>query len=284
MTTNVGWLIDGDMFPHYRDELVAAVKSQGHTAKLIHAPNPPFRWDDVGCSYRETFPADLCVVAHGDIALVAKIQEEQRWKPGVFATTENYFCSKYAIHFGEFWLNRDYLMLPFGELNRRKQFLIDTLGVGGNIFVRPDSPLKLFTGQTASAETFEADVEYMGFYEFPHDSMVVVSTPKSIRREWRFVATDREIVAGCLYCKNGDFDPKAEVDHNAQKLANTIASHPWSPDPVWIIDVCETADGDYHLLEIGGFSFADLYVCDKPAVVEAVSSAATAEWRACKES
>jgi hypothetical protein len=33
------------------------------------------------------------------------------------------------------------------------------------------------------------------------------------------------------------------------------------------------------MLEIGGFSFSDLYATDKNAVVEAVSEAAVAQWK-----
>jgi len=276
---NVGWLIDGDMFPHYRDDLVAAIKSQGHSAKLVHAPSPPFRWDDAGCSYRETFPADHCVVSHGDIELVTKIHKDKRWKPGAFATIENYFCSNYVNHLGSYWINRDYAMLPFGDLKRQQQFLFDTFGIDGRIFVRPDSPLKLFSGQTASFDSFDADLEYMGFYEFPIESLVLVSAPKTIEREWRFVAADGEIVSGCLYCENGKFESKAEIDNDAQQLAIEIASNEYSPDPVWIIDICQSSDGEYHLLEIGGFSFADLYACDKSDIVNAVSAVALSQWQ-----
>ena len=276
---NVGWLIDGDMFPHYRDDLIAAIKSHGHTAKLVHAPSPPFRWDDAGCSYRETFPADHCVVSHGDIELVSKIHNEQRWRPGAFATIEHYYCSNYVNHFGEYWLNRDYLMLPFGDLKRQKQRLFDIFGMDGQIFARPDSPLKLFTGQTASHDSFDADVEYMGFYEFPIQSLVVVSSPKIVEREWRFVAANREIVAGCLYCENGQFESKPQINNDAKQLAEKIASCGYAPDPVWIVDICQTSDGEFHLLEIGGFSFADLYACDKSDIVDAVSSVALSQWR-----
>lgn len=45
------------------------------------------------------------------------------------------------------------------------------------------------------------------------------------------------------------------------------------------MDVCQTDDNRLHLLEIGGFSFADLYVCDKRAIAEAVSAAAAAQWQ-----
>jgi len=50
-------------------------------------------------------------------------------------------------------------------------------------------------------------------------------------------------------------------------------------DPVWIIDICETQNGQCHLLEIGGISFADLYACDKAEIVKAVSAFALKQWQ-----
>jgi len=69
------------------------------------------------------------------------------------------------------------------------------------------------------------------------------------------------------------------IDGDAKQRAQTIASCGYSPDPVWIIDICQTSDGEYHLLEIGGFSFADLYACDKSDIVNAVSNVALNQWR-----
>jgi hypothetical protein len=42
-------------------------------------------------------------------------------------------------------------------------------------------------------------------------------------------------------------------------------------DPVFVVDVCETRSG-LRLLEHNPFSGADLYNCDRPAVVQAVHS------------
>ncbi len=238
----VGWLIDADLFEGYRDQLVEAIHDQGHDAKLIRAPSPPFRWDDVGCSYRETFPENSCVISHGDIELVTRIRHERRWTPGAFCAVENFTFASYACHYGRHLLNRDYVMLPFGELDRCRDFLFDRLGRDGRIFVRPDSPLKLFTGQVATRETFVADLEFMSFYEFPANSLVVVSSPKSIRKEWRFVVADGKIVAGCQY-KNGDvFDCQPDYDDDALKFAASIAAIDYEPDPVWVMDICKTPD------------------------------------------
>jgi hypothetical protein len=276
---NVGWLIDADMFEGYRDQLVAAIRQQGHDAKLIHAPTPPFRWDDVGCSYRETFPADACVVSHGDIELVTRIHKERRWTPGAFCTTENFFFSNYVCHYARFLLNRDYVMLPFGELDRRRDFLFDAVGREDRLFVRPDSPLKLFTGQIATRDTFAADLEFMGFYEFPPSSLVVVSSPKEITSEWRFVVAGGKVIAGCRYKHAGGFNYCADYDSQAFDLAASIAAISYQPDPAWVMDICQTSDGSYHLLEIGGFSFSDLYACNMADVVAGVSAAAKAVWQ-----
>jgi hypothetical protein len=275
----VGWLIDADMFPHYRDELVKSIRAQGHEARLIRAPQPPYRWDDVGCSYRETFLKDACVVAHGDIELVHRVVREGRWTPGAFATIEHFFCSNYYSHFSDYLLNRDYVTLPFEELPGRREVLFDTFGRGARIFVRPDSPLKLFTGQVVSRETFDADYEFMGFYEFPTSSMVIVSCPQEIETEWRFVVADRRVIAGCQYKNAGAMDAQPQYDSAAFKLATQIASSEYQPDPVWVMDICKTSDDAYHLLEIGGFSFADLYACDQCAIVAEVSKIALAAWQ-----
>jgi hypothetical protein len=275
----VNWLLDGQMFDAYRDELANCIRQQGHGLALINAPSPPYRWGDVGDAYRNAFPEDSCVVCHGDIELVTRVQREGLWTPGAFATVERYTCSSYYCKFGKWLLGREYIMLPFGELPRCKDFLFATLGVNGRIFVRPDSPLKLFAGQVVTHEEFEADFEFMAFYDFPPSSIVVVSRPQEIEAEWRFVIVNHSIVAGCLYRQNGKQQPQAGYAADAASLAAEIASFDYQPDPVWIMDICRTSSGSVHLLEIGGFSFADLYACDKAAIVEHVSKAALAEWQ-----
>lgn len=275
---NIAWIVDAEMFPNYRDELIDAIQKQGHQACVVNAPSPPYRWDDLKRSYRDLVPVGGCVVAHGDIELVTRIGRENQWTPGVFATVENYYCSNYFVHFGDYLLNGDYLMLPFGELRRRREFLMDTLGINGSVFLRPDSPLKLFTGQTASRDTFDADVECMGFYDFPQNSLVVVSSPKAIDYEWRFVIADRRVVASCQYVAHGQHEYSKDVPSEAFELAETIAANGYQPDPVWIIDICRTSEGDYRLLEIGGFSFANLYACDKSSIVAEVSAVAHRLW------
>ncbi len=114
----------------------------------------------------------------------------------------------------------------------------------------------------------------MGFYEFPIESMVVVSSPKSIVSEWRFVVVDRNIVTGTQYIERNEKVSRLADDPKALDFAKSVLTTDYEPDPVWVLDVCKTEDNNYHLLEIGGFSFAGLYASNKDAVVRAVSAVA----------
>lgn len=271
---SVGWLIDAVAFDTYHDELASAVKRNGHSVVSVNRPNPPYQWDDTNDAYREAFPPGSCVVTHGDIDLVTRVLDDQIWTPGAFASVDRFFCSHYYSHFGRFLLNRDYIMLPYAELPRCKKLLFGTLGRDDTLFVRPDSPLKLFTGMTISRSTFDRDYEFMGFYEFPIESMVVVSSPKTIVSEWRFVVVDRNIVTGTQYIERNEKVSRLADDPNALDFAKSVLTTEYEPDPVWVLDVCKTDDNNYHLLEIGGFSFAGLYASNKDAVVQAVSAVA----------
>jgi hypothetical protein len=82
------------------------------------------------------------------------------------------------------------------------------------------------------------------------------------------------IVAGTQYVDGSQRVATPMNDANAFEYATSVLQSRWMPDPVWVLDVCKTAGGQYHVIEIGGFSFASLYGCDKDAVVQAVSQTA----------
>ncbi len=270
-----GWIIDAGIFEDF-EEMAEAVTRQGHVVKLTNRPNPPYQWADTDFSYRNCYSEGACVIVHADIDTVCRVEEDKLWTPGTFGTIANYFCSNYYAHLGSFLLNNDYIMLPFAELPRCHEFLFRALGNNGRLFVRPDSPLKIFSGLTIGKESLEQDFEFMGFYDFPKESLIVVSSPKKIVAEWRFLIANGKVVTGSQYVDHGEQVALAAIDPNALRLAQEVVTIGYEPDPVWILGICKTAEGDYRVLEIGGFSFASLYGCDKDKVVKAVSEVAIA--------
>lgn len=276
----VKWILDGDLFEEYRQELIREIQSQGHIPCVVHAPNPPYRWDQIP-QIKNLLNGDCCTIAHADIALSTRFCREERICPGAFCNVEHFYCSSYLCWLGKYWLNKDYAMIPFGELPRLKDNLFDTFGIEGKIFVRPDSPIKIFNGQTIQHQTFDKDYDYLGFYDFPEKEIVVVSSPKEIAAEWRFVIANGVVVTGSQYMLNGNLHVQKGFPDNAFELADEIAKIN-QPDPVWILDICQTFDKQFHMIEIGGFSFANLYACDLNAVVRVVSAAAQTAYHARK--
>jgi hypothetical protein len=271
---SVGWLLDSIACASYHQELVRSIENCGCVCVTVTRPEAPYRWDDVGMSYRKAFPKGSCVVTLGDIDLVQRVQQDQLWTPGVFASVPKYFCSHYFNYLGKHLLNQQYVMLPFGELPRCIDFLVKTLGKDGMIFVRPDSPLKLFTGQVIEREQFEKEFEYLGFNGFPPESIVVASAPQKLIGEWRYVICRGEVIAGSQYKAEGEVVALVASDAEAMRFACTVVATGFEPDPVWILDIGKTHEGTYHVVEVGGFSFAGLYACDKDSVVRHVSRVA----------
>lgn len=274
----VSWLLEAEMFPHYRDAFIAEVARQGYSLKLLPELKWGYRWEEAGSPYLKLFPNDACVVFHGSMELAIRLSEELPWRPTVYCNWSNYDCSTYYCHLSEFLVNADYVMLPFGELRRRKEFLFDTFARDSAIFVRPNSCRKSFSGQLAHWDSFEADLELMAFYDVPPETIVLVSSPKKIEEEWRFVVAAGEVVAGSLYKSRGQLRPEPRFSPAAHSLATEVAGQAFQPDRTWVFDVCRTAENELHLLEIGSFSFADLYACDLTAVVRAVSRLAIEDW------
>jgi hypothetical protein len=140
--------------------------------------------------------------------------------------------------------------------------------------VRPDSPLKLFTGQTISLDEFDKDYEFLGFNAFPPETLIVVSSAQDLVCEWRFVVVQNRVVAGSQY-KEGQQIVSLPVNENAAiAFAKQVVASGFSPDPVWVLDVGRLSDGSYHVIEAGGSSFSGLYACNKEDVVREVTKVA----------
>jgi hypothetical protein len=105
--------------------------------------------------------------------------------------------------------------------------------------------------------------------------MVMVSFPWNIRREWRLIVSDR-VITGSRYQigkqlePTDDVIPPQEVLDYGQHILDTVD---FKPDPIWILDICETING-LNVLEVGSFSCAGYYNSDISAIVEEASKIA----------
>lgn len=270
----VKWLLEDSVFDENIETLKTAICSQGMKFKIHRYV--PFEGTQ---QFIDLFDKNDCVVLYGSIQFAQQVKRVAPWVPGVYCDTPKYECLYYYPRFGKWLLNHDYVMLPFGELHRRKDFLLSTVGENGCVFVRPSSGLKMFTGKVIAGETWDKEIDLFALYEPSPESLVVVARPINLKREWRLVVVDNKVVTASQYRDGRNSTRTSNVPQEMLDFSNKVLNEiDYRPDPVWVLDICETNQGELCVLEVGCFSCAGLYNCDINVVVQAVSKVAQNEW------
>lgn len=274
--SRIKWLVEDDAFPEDVTPLFEALSRQD--IDFAHVQYPMSKWGDPNylCEITELFHVNECVVFYGSLQLGKALRRASLWIPGVYYNPDMYDCISYYPYLGNMLLNREYIILPYGELIRRKMDLFRYIGQDRAVFIRPDRGDKLFTGKVVYQEHFEEEVGSFNHGQMRPHELVVVARPYAISGEWRFVIVNNRAIAGSRYKGNDKYDPAPEYPIDALLCAEKAATK-YSPEHVFVVDVCLTGD-DYAVMEVGCFSCAGLYSCNRDAVVNEVSAAALLEW------
>lgn len=253
----ITWVIENKVFDENVERMVAEIQKQGFQHQIINRDLPKI---------------DGCVVFYGSIGLSQKIRRETIWM--VYCTLSKYDCAYYYPHFGESLLNEHYIMLPFGELQRRKTFLMNCL-VNDRVFLRPTSGFKSFGGFVLSEKDWEFELHYLKPKVDP-EKIVVAAPPKNIEYEWRLVVVDGKVIGGSQYVKDDEivFGP---CPKDVLEYGQSVIPTSYDPDPAWTLDICKT-NGTLKVLEVGGFSTSGLYETDMEPVIREVSRVALRDY------
>ena len=255
------WLIEKDVFsPDYGPRMTAAVKAAGHTV---------MQWNDAW--WADGLPSlEGPVMFHGSLGNAAEIVARcPGWKPGAYCNVEAFRCSSWYPRASRWLLQSQHEILPASALVANPKAILDRLGVD-EVFVRPDSPLKPFSGRVLPADGITLQALDHGFYFEDENIPVVVARTQEVGREWRFVVVDGVVVAGSAYIAEGRTASDITVDSGVRDFAAAIAAEVAPPERVYVLDVCEV-QGELRLMELNPFSGADLYGCDLHTIVVAVA-------------
>lgn len=279
----VKWLIEDYEHDSSLQPLMDEVRKQGMELKVI-------KYEPWESGEFNQYSNEDCVVFYGTLNLGRQLQKEKGWIPGVYCNFQNLCCITYYSYWAKYLFNSDYIMLPFMEIKRREDYVFDMFGVDNCIFIRPNSGAKTFTGQVLKRE--EIDQEFKLFANYaakPLDQItVVISSPKIIEKEWRFVVVDKKVTACSQYrdfAKEKISDSKKEYELfmeegseiGAKLLVDRIAAEEWQPDIAYTLDICKS-NGEYSLLEANSFSCSGLYESKPEPIVKEISKAALEEW------
>ncbi len=261
----VTWVLESDVFPQSHTGLRHAIQHAGH--RLVD-------WDDSWWS--EGLPSGLgesVTIFHGSLGNADRIAAELNWSPGSYCNTQAFCCSAWYEHARSWLLHADWRILPANRFVADAVSVALELGCPDRVFVRPDSPLKPFSGRVVdTASVTLATLDY-GFYFNDETLPVVVAPVRAVGREWRFLVVNNNIVTGSAYDPITRSAAADTPSSNAWSIAQLIAESLPPPADVYVADICE-CDGDLRLLELNPFGGADLYACDPSIVVRAVAAAA----------
>jgi hypothetical protein len=268
------WLFEADVFGETADALKAEVRRQGMACYVT-------RQDLLTKGAGDTFHGrrigeDDCVIASGCFPFVNYIKTHRSWIPGVWCTPEILACSTYYPHFAPYVLNDPHWITTGVEATGAADRIFEELSHDGKVFVRPDGCQKIFTGRVVDRDEFPTALARA---RYDPETKVVIAPPRRIGREWRLVIAEDKVIAGSQYFAEGELELAPHCPDEVLGFASRMLREThWRPDPIFMLDVCES-EGKLHLLEINGFSCSALYPCDHAAVVTAAAQLAERAWR-----
>jgi hypothetical protein len=270
------WLIENFTGDNGYEELIAEVRNQGMTCHVLDITN---HFD----LKPNLIKSGECVVFQGSIQLFRKLKKELLAYPIGWMTDENYHCSDYYGHFQKFLFNDKHVMATVANVKANKWFFYSTFGKEAMIYIRPNGGDKSFTGQLLDLEDFDRFWNDMRNGSKDSD-LIIVSSPKNITGEWRFICTNKKEILGVSLYKYQDqrtYIPSAP--EKATNLVKEILEVGYYPDPIFTIDICEDGDGNYWMMEMNSFTNAGTYAAKKEPIVKRVSEIAEEEWLARKK-
>ncbi|MGB3291888.1 MAG: ATP-grasp domain-containing protein [Phormidesmis sp.] len=268
--TEVSWLIERHLFDADA-EFLEALRQQNCLYKEVKYLD--FRPSEAN----RYFPDQACVLFRGSLGLGRDVLRTS-WIPGAYMNEKTLCCTTYYAHFGRHLLNHQYFILPLGELVRRKAEILDYFGASGELFIKPDSNMKLFRAGIFDLRILDTLQSLESELKREKTTLVVVSKPQPIVREWRFFVYKDEIITGSLYLIGEErVDQRIQGGYLADYLAAVLKQVGWYPELLYTVDICESA-GELYVLELGSFSCAGEYGCDLSLMVEAGVRAAREDY------
>jgi len=213
------------------------------------------------------------VLFHGSLGNADRIVREVVWMPGAYCQTSRFHCSAWYPAASQWLLHEQWEIHSASFFVENADAILDRLGAVDWVFVRPDSPLKPFSGRLVRRGQISLSTLDYGFYYDDAEIPVVIAPMRQVLREWRYVVVGRKVVAGSGYVAEGRSATSDDPNGPAWRFAAEVAADLTPPDPVYILDVCETDKG-LRLIELNPFSGADLYACNGHEIVQHVSEVA----------
>jgi hypothetical protein len=262
------WILETDVFDDDSDNrLIESILKLGHNIQTIKR--------DYSKSI-DLVPS-LCSIFRGSLNMTKIFNTTNLFNhghiPGVICNWKNMECTTYYPKYTDLLLNKHYIVLPYGTLKIYKEFIYHIFDTK-DIFVKPNSGDKIFSGQVIQIEKFDEDVDKLGWAGGIDDTtLCIIAEPINITQEYRVVIVDKKAVAASKYKNEGRLDIHEGASVSILNFAEDLVKI-WEPDRAFIADIGILRNGNLKLIEINSFSCSGFYAADTDNIVKAASDMA----------
>ena len=171
---------------------------------------------------------------------------------------DNFKYSSYYDQLGMIMANDDYIMSTVKKfVNNTELYTRES-----EVFVRPNSPLKEFSGRVVKTQSLSfADFDY-GFYYDDVDLPIIISSVKKIQHEVRFLICCGDVVGNSL---PNDYN---QIEMIRCKDIAKIAARLFMED-IYFVDV-GIVNGDPRVIEVNQFSGGQIYNIPPILIISAI--------------
>lgn len=266
-------LVDEYMLEHNEQDLLGILKSEGFDVKV--GKYIPFAKKEEVPTY---FPLEECVIVYGTLEFVQQ-QQSKGYIPGGYLQLKNMECAHYVSQINQphLLLNEEHVLTSFQDFVRRRDFFFRAFNTD-ELFIRPNSGLKIFTGLTLNQKNSDEEINALRQLSSVNpETLILVAPAQKIEAEYRFFINNRKVITGSCYQKEGQVHLSAEVPIEAVDAARKMAQNPWQPDIVYVCDIAKTPNG-YKLIELNAASTSGLYMANIPKLFDSWVNVAYLEY------
>ena len=276
MTQRVKWIVDQYLLKTAVNKDAIRVALDRHV-DYVERPYQRFSTIDVPVEYTEG-----PVIVYGSQQFGETVVRDHGVAPGPYYIPERFHVSRYSTYFDpKYLLNGDYIMLPYALLKSRWGEIFNMFGNPEQLFVRPDSGKKLFTGKAIGYHEGQKELSALEQLTSVTDRTIVcVSKAKTITKEFRYIVVEGQVVAHSQYMENGQAKFTTDDDPVCRALAEEVASGDYQLDVAYVCDVARVDDeeADAYVVEFNSVGTSDWYLGDPDAIIGALNTAALKEY------
>lgn len=258
------WILERSVYPDNHDRLADAVEKAGQSV---------ISWDDSwwGSSKMSEYDGKQTIF-HGCLENAARINAETDWSPGAYCKVDAFKCSSWYPDTEQWLIHSRWALTTVSAFMNSPIEILNEIEETDRFFVRPNSPLKPFSGRVLDVKNLSLNSLDYGFYYDDTSLDIIVAPVQNIQDEWRFIVIRGKIVAGSGYRADTRTETSADPEGASWKYAEKMADRIPAPENIYVMDIC-MVNGNLKLLELNPFSGADLYACDRDAIVKSITEA-----------